>query len=292
MKRDPESRYYMQMPDSDFPVDIIHRTFANAGTMIPRHWHEHMQFFFFVEGEASVTCGSRAFTARAGDLVIVNPCELHGSDCLVAPTRWEVIRVDFAFLSSRYPDVCQTRFIQPLERGGIVFENLVRDDSAVAETVARLIAEYGGREPGFELAVKASLYCLLSLLFRSHCVRRLDQGEMETQERNVERLSRVFDYIEKNASTHISLEALASLAGVTEFHFCKIFRAATEMTPVEYVNRERINRGENLLRETGMTVTEIARECGFDDASYFSRVFRRYRGVSPKLIRSGVNGNR
>ena len=62
------------------------------------------------------------------------------------------------------------------------------------------------------------------------------------------------------------------------------------MTPVEYVNRQRVARSERLLAETALTVTEIAYACGVGDANYFSRLFRRYRGVSPKEARakSGV----
>ena len=257
--------------------------------MTERHWHEHMQFFSFSGdggGKAVVTCGSERIAARSGDLVIVNSRELHSAECVEGPLEWDVIRVDFAFLASRVNDSCQASFIAPLEDGDIVFRNLVRADRAVADSVSRIVGEFARREPGFELSIKGALYELLALLFRSHCVRRMDNREREERARNVERLSAILEYIDGNLDSPFSLNDLATRAGVTPFHFCKIFRAGMGMTPVEYVNRERVARAERLLAETALTVTEVAYAVGVGDANYFSRLFRRYRGVSPKEARA------
>lgn len=291
MKVIDSAYYYKEMTEPGFPVDVIHRSLGSQGMMTERHWHEHMQFFaFHGGGKAVVTCGSERVAARGGDLVIVNPRELHSAECVEGPMEWYVIRVDFAFLASRVNDSCQANFIAPLEDGDIVFRNLVRGDRAVTECVSRIVGDFARREPGFELSVKGSLYSLLALLFRSHCVRRMDNREREERARNVERLSAILEYIDGNLGSPLRLSDLATRAGVTPFHFCKIFRAGMGMTPVEYVNRQRVARSERLLAETALTVTEIAYACGVGDANYFSRLFRRYRGVSPKEARakSGV----
>ena len=293
MKVSDSGYYYKEMTEPGFPVDVIHRHLESPGMMTERHWHEHMQVFSFSAGYGGsvvVTCGSERVVARGGDLVIVNPRELHSAECVEGPMDWDVIRVDFAFIASRINDGCQANFIAPLEGGDIVFQNLVRSDPAVADCVSRIVAEFARREPGFELSIKGSLYALLALLFRSHCVRRMDNREREERARNVERLSAILEYIDGNLGSSLRLGDLATRAGVTPFHFCKIFRAGMGMTPVEYVNRERVARAERLLAETALTVTEIAYAVGVGDANYFSRLFRRYRGASPKEARaSGVS---
>ena len=285
MNQNPEIRYYKEMTEPGFPVDVVHRSLKSPGVLILRHWHEHMQFFVFISGQAVVTIGSERLLARGGDIIIINPRELHSADCVEGPLRCEIIRVDFSFLSCRTSDGCQTRFIEPLENGGIVFRHLVQNDLAVSSCVDSIVGEFDRREPGFELSVKGSLYSLMAMLFRSYCVRQLGSYERNLQERRMKRFSDILDYVDQNLFSSMRIADLASRSGVTQAHFCRIFADATGMTPVEYINRQRVARAERMLRDTGRTVTEIAYACGFGDANYFSRIFRRYRGVSPKRVR-------
>ena len=138
---------------------------------------------------------------------------------------------------------------------------------------------------GYELAIKATLLRLLVLLIRGHVDRRLTKRECDARDLNNRRLAAVFGYIEKNAGEQIQLEKLASLANVSPYYFCKLFRAATGTTFVEYINRRRMEKAEMMLRESEKSVTEIAYECGIPDSNYFSRMFKKYRGASPSELR-------
>lgn len=273
------------MPEMHFPAEIMHRTMTRPGTMTAPHWHEHLQFFRFKSGSASVTCGSRTMNVVPGDIVIVNSREIHEVECLDAPMEVDVIRVDFEFVSSPVPDAGQLRYVTPLERGEIIFANLVRGDPAVARLLDDLIDEYDRRDECFELAFKGILLILLATLYRAHRERCLGPRERARRERTVDRLSAALAHIDANLGSELRLEDLAHLAGVGTFHFCRLFRAATGKTPIEYVNAARIARAETMLLETDKSVTDIAFECGFSDANYFSRLFKRCRGYSPKTAR-------
>ena len=73
----------------------------------------------------------------------------------------------------------------------------------------------------------------------------------------------------------ISRRELADAVGVSPTDVTRIFRRETGLTPWQYLNRYRVAQAQRLLRESDISVTEIAAQVGFNDAAYFSRIFRR-----------------
>ena len=92
-------------------------------------------------------------------------------------------------------------------------------------------------------------------------------------------------YISENYMTDISDEKLASLSGVSVNHFCRIFKAETSMRPLEYIAGRRIAEAKSLLVNTKLEIGEVGRRVGYEDRNYFSIVFRRTEGVSPREYR-------
>ena len=101
-----------------------------------------------------------------------------------------------------------------------------------------------------------------------------------------DRLQPVFAHIDENFSRPISIEDLANLLDVSSQHFCLIFKKATRMRPTEYINQVRVNKARSLIRQDkDRRLSDIASEVGFDNESYFSYVFKRFEGVSPRAFR-------
>ena len=89
-------------------------------------------------------------------------------------------------------------------------------------------------------------------------------------------------------NTELSLSWLAGQCSVSESHLSTVFRKETNMTVTDYINKTRIRQALILLNTTSLPVGEIASRCGFFDANYFSRVFRKLQGQSPKQYRSKI----
>ena len=87
----------------------------------------------------------------------------------------------------------------------------------------------------------------------------------------------------------ISLEEAAEAMGMSSFYFSRFFRTAYNRTFLEYLTSYRIERAEELLRQTDIPVREIAPRVGYTDANYFTKVFKKYVGVSPNRFRTGRN---
>lgn len=103
-------------------------------------------------------------------------------------------------------------------------------------------------------------------------------------------LRRALEWIGQQGHTAVDLPALAKAAGVSPAQLVKLFRQHLGTTPIRHVWETRTRRGAQLLRETGLTVGEVAFRCGFQTPFHFSRWVRELFGVSPRELRSRVWG--
>lgn len=132
-----------------------------------------------------------------------------------------------------------------------------------------------------ELACSALTYTVLTELSRLCSI-----GQGSPMVRLTDKLSPVFSYIEQALAQPITLGELADLVGLTPQYFCSLFKKATSQTPVEYINLIKLRRAKELLLQTPLTVQEIARRVGIEDASYFCALFKRHEHVTPLTFRT------
>jgi AraC-like DNA-binding protein len=99
-------------------------------------------------------------------------------------------------------------------------------------------------------------------------------------------------WIEAHAHEPIALDDAARQAGLSEFHFLRLFTGVLGVSPKQYVIRSRLRRAARMLAEGGRPITEIAFEVGFGDVSNFVRTFHRAAGVSPRRFRQASRGDR
>ncbi len=103
---------------------------------------------------------------------------------------------------------------------------------------------------------------------------------------NYLKLHPVIQFTEANCHRPITIDEMAGCIGVSAQYLCHLFKITLKMRPMEYVNRERINRSKEwMLREPGMKMQEIAVRVGFDNPSYFSSVFKKVEGMSPERFK-------
>jgi len=100
-----------------------------------------------------------------------------------------------------------------------------------------------------------------------------------------QRLRRVADYITAHLETDLSVRGMAALAGMSDAHFTRAFKAATGQSPLQYVIAERMALAGVLLRSTQLPVSEIAHRAGYGDLSRFGRHFKRHFGHTPARYR-------
>ena len=94
-------------------------------------------------------------------------------------------------------------------------------------------------------------------------------------------LRRARDLVDRDYAQPLDLERLAAAAGLSKFHFLRLFKATYGLTPAEYLSQRRIERAQDLLRATNLTVTEVCHAVGFSSLGSFSSRFRSLVGESP-----------
>lgn len=277
----------MDMPDPRFPIKLNHCRFDRYGaTTFPYHWHKHLEFLYFVEGEARITCNSSAFDVGPGDLIVVNSTDLHHGVSLSDRLFYFAVILDPSLLHSQSLDAVETKYIMPITQNRILFRNRISGDPDVTACIDNLIQEYKAREIGFELAVKSCLYKLLAILLRNHVQQSQSPQEYSARIRHLERFAPVFQYIEEHYGEKIGVDRLAAVASLSRFHFSRQFKELTNKTVSDYVNFIRVGKAETLLRNTSLSISEIAAATGFSDIYYFSKLFKAHKQVSPSRFRS------
>jgi AraC family transcriptional regulator len=101
-------------------------------------------------------------------------------------------------------------------------------------------------------------------------------------------LRRIRDRIEAELDTNLSLGSLARESGYSRAHFLRMFRAATGLTPHQYVLQRRLGIAQQLLRQSTMSLADIALRCGFSSQTYMNDVFRKQLGVTPGKYRRNI----
>jgi AraC-like DNA-binding protein len=101
-----------------------------------------------------------------------------------------------------------------------------------------------------------------------------------------EALQRARELIDKQYAQALDLDELARTANFSRYHFLRAFRRAFHATPHEYLTRKRVERAGELLAESGLTVTEICYEVGFESLGSFSTLFHKMVGWSPSIYRA------
>lgn len=105
------------------------------------------------------------------------------------------------------------------------------------------------------------------------------------------RINRVFEFIDQNLESDLSLNTVSEIAFFSAFHFHRVFKFVIQETLHEYIKRRRIEKSASDLLHKNITATEIAHKYGFSDNSSYSRAFKKYFGVSPTEFKN-QNPNR
>lgn len=269
------------MYDKGFPIQLLKSESNSTMITFNSHWHEQLEILYFTEGNAIIQCNSVSYEAGPGDLIIINSNELHTGYNPGNHLAYYCFNIDPSLIHSCFIDTCEMKYIAPIERNMILFENKVYGDSSIIECINTVICEYECKETAYELVIKSCSYKLLAMLIRNHVTKVISQAEYEKSLSYLERLAKVLNYIEENYNEKITVEELSSMSNLSSYYFCRLFKRVTGKTMNEYINTFRINKADYLLKNTDMNITEVAMATGFNDINYFSRTFKKYKKVSP-----------
>lgn len=158
-------------------------------------------------------------------------------------------------------------------------------DSRIQHLLCALHEDLRDGCPAAVVCAGALVNALRVYLARNYCVRR--EGPYRPVMPKA-RLNRVLAFIDDKADENLRLADLAKAAGMSIFHFAKLFKQSTGKSPHQYALTRRVEKAKRLLREEDVSVFEISVRTGFVDQRHFTKVFRRFTGSTPTAYRAAV----
>lgn len=155
----------------------------------------------------------------------------------------------------------------------------VEDRTRFDEIFGELIGAYSEQSELSEITVASKLLELIGMLLKEN---KLASSGVCAKCSNAEAVRTALDYIGRHYAENITLTQIASEVHLSEIYFHNMFRAAVGTTPHKYLLGIRLANAKRLLATSGMSFAEVASSCGFPTQSYFSYVFKREFGKTPK----------
>lgn len=284
---------------ADFPFSLY--TNGDPGgfdynTVADPHWHHEAEFVLITEGTASVTVGSFEFTAPKGTIFLIQPQKLHSIYPTAGRMSFYAAVFDLKLITCGVNDVCQLKytplFFSDTNMQSLLFYPILNEKHAKHEIWSELIYSmkkviflYRERPIGFEIGIKAYLLQMLYSMVTNKCFEQVVDAHRRTA---IERVHPCLEYIRMNYTKDIRIDDIARAGNMSKFHLCRLFKEVTGKTPLDYVSFVRVQNSISLLLNTSMSILDIALEVGYQDASYFSRVFRRYAKDTPSNYRRNI----
>lgn len=268
-------------PCSCYNVDVR----LNVAQEVPWHWHGEVESIAMVQGKGMFQTGEDTWLLEEGDGIFLNANTLHsvqmlpGSDC-----RFHSLVFSADLLAGAPGSVFEQRYLRPMLNSPTRALALRGDIPWQREAVSAIEGAYyafAGESFGWELSVRAELGRLWALV-AEHAA---PSGPAVEENRDTLRLKEMLRYFHENYDRPISLEEVAAAAHVGKRECLRCFQRTIGVTPIQYLLRFRIRQASHMLAETDLPVTEIALRCGFESLSYFSLMFRRLTGRTPKDYR-------
>ena len=253
----------------------------------------YSRLYFVTEGYGKVSHHNQTFDLKPGGLYLI-PC--FTTVDMTCPDQFRHYYIHFTSRIQTGLDIfsiLNTTYETRARDYGIDHTLLKR---LLAQNPNRELSEYDATKPIYrqvlERAEKLDQSKSAAQILETNAIMRLllspflmDQDHPQTANtlHGLSRFKEVFEYIHNHLDAPISLEALAELVNLNPTYFSNLFARLMGMPPIQYINRRRIEKAQQLLLSSDEPLYRIATQVGFTDVYYFSRLFKQYVGLAPSF---------
>ncbi len=242
------------------------------------HWHDELEFISILSGYMDYNVNGEIIRLNAGQGIIVNSRQLHfGFSKEEKECRFICILLHPLILcSSQHID---REFVSPiLNDDSIPYILLDEKNEWQGQILDDLSEMCDNKEKSTAPLLVQSLFSHIWLLITENTVKL---KHTKTKDRNLSVLKDMLIFVQKNYADKIALQDIAKSGNVSKSTCLMIFKKYLQDTPTNYLICYRLKKATNLLKETDLSISEIAFEVGFQSASYFTETFKKNYGCSP-----------
>ncbi|MCR5376864.1 MAG: AraC family transcriptional regulator [Lachnospiraceae bacterium] len=270
----------------EFHPTVLYCSRVRDARLTYYHSHSILEIAYILSGKGQYIIDGVTYDVKQGDLLVCNPGVMHQSIITnpTDPTLEFVAGIsDLHFLnmepnSIQLPDGCPV----------LNLTNEVKRE--ISRCCYEIIDENMTTQPGRYYLVQAQMIKILILLYRSITEKPKDEVvgvPFESYSKSYV-VQRIIQYLRANYSRHVSLDQIAQNMYLSPVYISKIFKEKTGDSPINYLIQIRLGKAKEMLEENRGSIRTIAAQVGYDDVYHFSKLFKKYYGVSPLYYRKSV----
>ena len=254
-------------------------------SLVPAHWHNDVELIVIKKGTGTIAVDMEPQTVSAGDIILVRPGQIHSI------SQHDNDTMEYENILFR-PDLLysQNTDLRTLEYFDLYFNpeynlpwHIDHSNSChkkLAECINAIDTLCGERPRYYELSVKGYLFQFFYLLFSCQ-----ESPVYSTGRKSLDKVKKMIAYIEEHYMEPISVQSAADYMGFSNSHFMKFFKQNMHTTFTSYLNHYRLTIAGRLLLTTDDNILVISEKTGFNNLSYFNRLFKQYFHMTPREYR-------
>lgn len=272
-----EYNHEVILPNEDLPFKLFLFEGERGNYFRDKHWHRSIEIFAVFEGGLTFYLMETEQQLKPGDFMLVNSNEIHSVDSPL-PNQTVVVQIPLQTFSGYFTGEQFIRFTHDPKL----------HDAQVMKLIKEMYTTYMEKKPGYEMKVKSGYYMLLYLLVTKY--REMDVTQrMLKQNKKLNRLTTITNYIKENYREEISLESLAGIFGYAPAYLSRMFQKYAGINYKDYVQSVRVEYAFRELAGTDHTVSEIASNNGFPNSKAFTKAFQKKYGMLPSEYRRSIS---
>lgn len=264
----------------EFPFAYYKQRYSNG--MVQLHWHPEIEIIYGISGELAVTVSQEKYILREGDVLFINPEELHSYASYSEAVEYHAAVFDISLFQFREHHFFVQDFTMPIVNGVLGFPRVIDREHCSYVLISSIVDRIFNEHINSKAMIFADLTLLFCTLMENGLMRQVSD---ESAYKKTEDVKLCIKYMEENFARKITLTQLADLVHMTPNYFCNYFKKQTGMTPFTQLNNIRVRKASKMLRETEFSIVEIAEVCGYENVNYFIRKFKEIRGCTPAVYR-------
>lgn len=260
-----------ELKNTLLPFYFKARTLEANKSSLYSNWHENIELLYLTRGSVTVFANSKRHTLYEGEIFAVSANSLHSMATSENEVEYRYLIVDRSFC---------------LENGfdsSLLGLDRKIDSPKIRALFSRLISAYDNPDAPFNtLFIRSTVLEIMSEICKNHAA-LLPLADKHC--RISASIKKALALIDASFDSDLSLDLAAEFVGLDKFYFAHGFKKYTGQTFVNYLNSVRCKNAKALLRESGLTVAEVGKKCGFPNRSYFAKTFLKYEAVTPMEYR-------
>lgn len=278
----PELKENKPHGTKDYPYTQYHIRGAKKAFHIPVHWHDEVEIIYVCDGALRISIEGKIYTATSGDVYLVNPGELHYMEADKIPVDYYTILFPLQFISFLSQDRIEREILLPFRESKLLLQNDINQNAvvrSVEEALLELIEINDEKKGIYELRTKALLLQLLAELAEEACF------HASVLRKNSHLQREMISYIQDHFEEKLTLEMLSEEFHLSQKYISRYFKEQFAISFMQYVGHLRMEKAKDLLRNTELSITEVAMSSGYPSVNLFIRNFKETYQVTPLQYR-------